>query len=67
MYNDFEERIKVDKTYENPEEKKKVFMKRFEEEPELLEVLSTERLELVLKYYQNENEKKRRILKKLCD
>ena len=67
MYNDFEERIKVDKTYENPEEKKKAFMKRFEEEPELLEVLSTERLELVLKYYQNENEKKRRILKKLCD
>ena len=42
-------------------------MKKLEEKPELLENFTINRLEIILAYYKEENERKMRILKKLED
>lgn len=44
---------------------KKIFMENLTNNPELLENFSNDRLESILKYYLDENEKKRELLKKV--
>ena len=61
----FIERMKVNETYINVEEEKRRLMSKFNENPKLLENLSINRLEMVLKYYQEDNEKKKETIKKL--
>lgn len=63
--NEFTDRIKIDADYKNPEEEKRKIMEELKEQPELLEKLSVNKLEKILKYYQDENEKKKETLKKL--
>ena len=63
--NEFTDRIKIDENYKNPEEEKRMAMEELKGKPELLEELSVDKLEKVLKYYQEENDKKREKLKKL--
>ena len=63
--NDFIERIKIDANYKNPENEKHIFMDNLKENPDLLENFSNDRLEKILQYYQDENAKKKEILKKL--
>lgn len=63
--NDFTDRIKIDENYKNPEEEKRKIIEELKEKPESLEKLSVNRLEKVLKFYQEENEKKRKNLQKL--
>lgn len=62
---DFIEYIKVNETYKDTEYKKKKFMKKLNENPDLLDKFSTDRLEKILQYYLDENEKKRMELKRL--
>ena len=61
----FVEEIKIKETVVNPEVKKKKFMDNLTDNPELLEKFSNERLEKILQYYKEENDKKRELLKKL--
>ncbi len=63
----FLEGLKVDVNLKNNEYEKKEFMKRLKEHPDILEKLSIGRLELILQYYLDENEKKRKLLKKLTE
>lgn len=63
----FLEGLKVDINLKNNEYKKKEFMNRLKENPDILEKLSIGRLELILQYYLDENEKKRKLLKKLTE
>lgn len=49
----------------NTEYEKKTFMKNLTDNPELLENFSNDKLEKILQYYLDENEKKREILKKI--
>ena len=58
--------LKVDfDTNVSKEYKKKEFMKSLSENPELLQNFSNDKLERILKYYIEENEKKREVLKKI--
>lgn len=63
--NEFTNRVKTDINYDNSEEKKRELMEKLKDNPELLKELSVSILEKVLKYYQEENERKKEILKKL--
>jgi len=63
--NDFMERVKVKECKKNIEYEKKRFFKKLAYNPELLENFSVDRLEKILKYYLEENNKKRELLKKL--
>lgn len=59
-------RIKVDvNTRVNPEYEKREFMNNLTNNPELLENFSNDRLEKILQYYLEDNEKKRELLKKI--
>lgn len=49
----------------NTEYEKKSFMEKLTNNPELLENFSNDRLEKILQYYLNENEKKRQLLNKI--
>ena len=62
--NDFLDSIKVDKDYKNPEYEQKKFMEEIKKHPELIDMLSGQRLEYVLNWYKKENERLRKILKK---
>lgn len=60
--------LKVDiDTKVSTEYEKKLFMENLTNNPELLENFSNDRLEKILKYYLDENEKKRQLLKKLSE
>ena len=61
----FFNKIKIDKSDINKELEKIKFMDMLKEKPELLENFSTERLERILQYYIEENNKKRDLIKKL--
>lgn len=53
------------KRVENADYEKKKFMGNIANNPELLEKFSNDRLEIILQYFKEENEKKKAILKKL--
>lgn len=55
--------IKANVNCKNTEYEKKKFMDELTENPELLENFSNNRLEKILKYYIDENNKKRKLLK----
>lgn len=57
------EYIKVNIDVENTDFKRKEFMENLTENPELLENFSNDRLEKILQYYIDENEKKKELLK----
>lgn len=58
--------LKVDISLKNNTEyEKKDFMDKLIEHPELLETFTNDRLEKILQYYLDENEKKRELLKKM--
>lgn len=59
------EDLKIDVKIDNSEFKRKEFMQNLTEHPELLENFSNDRLEKILQYYLEENEKKREMLKKV--
>lgn len=61
----FAEEIKVETNEKNEEYERKQFMENLINNPILLQEFSNERLEKILQYYLEENEKKRKILKKL--
>ena len=61
----FMERVKVKEFQKDIEYEKKKFFKELEYNPDLLENFSVDRLEKILKYYLDENDKKRELLKKL--
>ena len=61
----FAEEIKVKTNDKNEEYDRKQFMENLINNPNLLQEFSNERLEKILQYYLDENEKKRKILKKL--
>ena len=61
----FTEEIKVETNEKNEEYERKQFMENLINNPNLLQEFSNERLEKILQYYLDENEKKRKILKKL--
>ena len=61
----FAEEIKVETNEKNEEYERKQFMENLINNPNLLQEFSNERLEKILQYYLDENEKKRKILKKL--
>ena len=62
--NNILENLKVDVSLNtNIEYEKKEFMKNLTKNPELLEIFSNDRLEKILQYYLEENEKKRELLK----
>ena len=63
--NEFVEQIKVNVVEKNKENAIETFMKQADSKPEMLETLSNEKLEKILQYYLNENNKKRAMLKKL--
>lgn len=64
--NNMLEELKVDTTtLYDTDFKKKEFMKNLTENPDLLENFSNERLEIILKYYLDENEEKRAMLKRI--
>ena len=62
---EFLKEIKLEKDIRNTEYEKRNFMDNLKKSPELLENFSSERLEKILQYYLEENEKKKLILKKL--
>ena len=62
---DFIEQVKVDENIKDTESEKREFMKKLTDNPKLLEEFSSDRLEKILQYYLEENEKKRELLKKL--
>ncbi len=59
------EDLKIDIKFDNTQFKRKEFMQNLTNHPELLESFSTDRLEKILQYYLEENEKKRETLKKI--
>ena len=59
--------LKVEFKTDTSKKEKAKFMKKLEEKPELLENFTINRLEIILAYYKEENERKMRILKKLED
>lgn len=61
----FIEEIKVDIVEKNNDNEKRKFMDNLTKNPELLEEFSNERLEKILQYYLDENNRKREMLKKL--
>ena len=63
--NDFAKQIKVDKNIKNLEYERMKFMENLTNNPNLLEEFSSDRLENILQYYLDENNKKRKILAKL--
>lgn len=63
--NNFAEEIKVDIADRNNDYEKRKFMENLTENPELLEEFSNDRLEKILQYYLDENNRKREMLKKL--
>ena len=64
--NDIISSLKVNfDTNASREYKKKEFMKNLSDNPELLENFSNDKLKRILKYYLDENEKKRELLKKI--
>ena len=65
MENNFMESIKIKKTDQSIEYQKKQFLEKLTKNPSLLEYLSTDRLEKILQYYLDENEKKRKKLQKM--
>ena len=62
--NKFANELKVKNITVDTEYEKKKFMENLTNNPELLENFSIDRLEKILQYYLNENEKKRETLKK---
>lgn len=62
---DFIEQVKVDESIKDTEAEKKEFIEKLTDNPKLLEEFSSDRLEKILQYYLDENEKKRAILKRL--
>ncbi len=58
----FVEQVKIE---ESQEAKKKKFMENISNNPNLLEAFSIERLEKILQYYKEENNKKAEILKRI--
>ena len=65
--NQFKNNIKVDGDEFDNEYKKKKFMENLKNNQEMLENFSNERLRIILKYYLDENEKKREILKNMSN
>jgi len=63
--NDFNSRIKVEGITKNVEYERKKFLDYLATNLDLLENFSTEQLQTLLKYSEEENEKKRKKLKKL--
>ena len=63
--NQFKNNIKVDGAEFDNEYQKKKFMENLKNNQEMLENFSNERLRIILKYYLDENEKKREILRKM--
>lgn len=61
----FVEEIKVKETVVDTGIKKNKFIDNLTNNPELLENFSNERLEKILQYYKEENNKKRELIKKL--
>lgn len=61
----FVKKIKVEEKLENTQNEKDKFMENLKKNPDLLENFSNDRLEKILKYYKDENEKKRETLKKI--
>lgn len=62
---DFIEQIKIEENEKNIDYEKRKFMDNLTENPNLLQEFSIERLEKILQYYLEENNKKRNILKKI--
>ena len=63
--NEFTTQVKVNEDIKSPEFEKEQFMKKLTNNPNLLENFSNDRLEKILQYYLNENNKKRETLKRL--
>lgn len=57
--------LKVDLPIDTKKYKKNDLMKNLEEHPDLLDSFPNDKLEKILQYYLDENEKKRKLLKKL--
>lgn len=64
LQNNFLESIKVEEFYKDISYEKKEFIKKLEYNPDLLKNFSVDKLEIILKYYLDENDKKRKILRK---
>ena len=58
------EKIKVDTKIDNKEYARKEFMENLKRNPDLLNNFPNDKLEKILQYYIEENEKKKEILKK---
>ncbi len=65
--NQFKNNIKVGNDEFDNEYQKKKFMENLKNNQEMLENFSNERLRIILKYYLDENEKKREILKNMSN
>ena len=65
--NQFKNNIKVGSDEFDNEYQKKKFMENLKNNQEMLENFSNERLRIILKYYLDENEKKREILKNMSN
>ena len=63
----FVEQIKVETNLKNTGNEKDRFMENLKKNPDLLENFTNDRLEKILKYYIDENDKKRVILKKITE
>ena len=63
--NNFVGEIKTEINFKNMENEKYKFMENIKNNPELLENFTNDRLEIILKYFLDENNKKRNILRKL--
>ena len=61
----FSEEIKVETNGKNEEYERKQFIEKLTNNPDLLQDFSNERLEKILQIYLDENEEKRKTLKKL--
>lgn len=65
--NQFKNNIKIGSDEFDNEYQKKKFMENLKNNQEMLENFSNERLRIILKYYLDENEKKREILKNMSN
>ena len=65
--NQFKNNIKVGNDEFDNEYQKKKFMENLKNNQEMIENFSNERLRIILKYYLDENEKKREILKNMSN
>ncbi len=65
--NQFKNNIKIDSDEFDNEYQKKKIMEGLKNNQEMLENFSNERLKIILKYYLDENEKKREILRKISN